>query len=253
MSNIAQNTLKQILTDDFSFDMIFVEGGTFMMGSKDDNTYAFESEKPAHLVKLDSFYIGKYPVTQALWKIVMNGKNPSAFISDNSPVESISWDDIQGFLKIINHRTSKKHRLPTEAEWEYAAKGGQYFNDFPFMYSDKLNEMGWYEENSHGVTKSVGLKLPNLLGIYDMSGNVWEWCRNNYSTYEDVIEQSLKDPITGALVNLTGFTKGSLRVIRGGSWFNNIKHCRATYRDGYKPSYSGNHIGFRLVLDCFSL
>jgi formylglycine-generating enzyme len=220
-------------------EMIFVEGGIFRMG-----------REKGHLVKLDSFYIGKYPVTQALWKAVMKGENPSHFIGDNRPVESISWDDAQDFIRKLYGKTGVAYRLPTEAEWEYAAQGGKYWEQFPFKYSgsDKLNEVGWYDENSHDETKPVGLKTPNLLGIYDMSGNVWEWCEDKYGSYEDVIKASTKDPVTNAIVNPTGVVEGSIRVLRGGSWFNSSEACRPTYRINDPPTNSRNDVGFRLVL-----
>lgn len=147
-------------------EMIFVEGGTFRMGDNVD-------EKNHHLVKLDSFHIGKYSVTQALWKAVMQGKNPSSFVGDNRPIETVSWDDTQDFILKLNKQTGKNYRLPTEAEWEWAARGGKYWKQFPFTYSgsNKLNEVAWYKENSHDETKPVGLKNPNLLGIHDITGN----------------------------------------------------------------------------------
>ena len=231
-------------------EMIFVEGGTFRMGDNAD-------EKKNHLVKLDSFHIGKFPVTQALWKVVMNGENSSYFKGDNHPVEQVSWEDItEGFLPRLNEMTKllrpegSFYRLPTEAEWEYAARGGQYWADFPFTYSgsNKLNEVGWYDDNSHSETKPVGLKTPNLLGIHDMSGNVWEWCNDWYGNYEDVIKQSKKDVKTGAIVNPIGVEKGTNRMLRGGGWDYDAENCRSAFRYLYPPSIRGYYVGFRLVL-----
>ena len=151
-------------------EMIFVEGGTFRMGSEADDKEAYDWEKPAHAVKLDSFYIAKYPVTQALWETVM-GNNPSDFKGANRPVENVSWGDIiQAFLPKLNKLTEGvrpkglEYQLPTEAQWEYSARGGKYWNKYPFKYagSDKLNEVAWYDENSHEETKPVGLKTPNF-------------------------------------------------------------------------------------------
>ena len=234
-------------------EMTFVEGGTFSMGDNPD-------EKRNHLVKLDSFHIGKYPVTQVLWKAAMNVENPARFVGDNHPVEQVSWNEItkvtEGFLDRLNDMTKDTrpkdsfYRLPTEAEWEYAARGGQYSSDFPFTYSgsNKLNEVGWYDDNSHSETKPVGLKTPNLLGIHDMSGNVWEWCNDWYGSYEDVIKQSKKDPKTGAILNPIGVMEGSYRVLRGGSWLNYAQFCRSTFRNYYAPSFRNFNIGFRLAL-----
>lgn len=226
-----------------------------------------------HPVKLDSFSIGKYPVTQVLWKAVMNGENPSRFVADSHPIERVSWLDItKRFLPRLNEMTKDfrpkdtAYCLPTEAQWEYAAKGGKHYADFPFTYSgsNKLNEVSWYEdnshnklnevrvswyeENSHDETKPVGLKTSNLLGIHDMSGNVWEWSNDWYGIYEEVIEQSKKDTKTSAIVNPIGVEKGANRVRRGGSWDSYALGCRSASRDYSAPSFRDNHIGFRLVL-----
>jgi formylglycine-generating enzyme len=232
-------------------EMVFVEGGTFRMGSEYDDKDASEYEKPAHDVTVDSFYIGKYPVTQALWKAVMNGKNPSDSIGNNLPVQTVSCEDIEVFLERLIQQTGKKCRLPTEAEWEYAAKGGRYFKEFPFKYagSNKLNEVGWYEENSHRQTKPVGLKSPNFLGIHDMSGNVYEWCSDkigSFQNYNDVIRQSKKVTETGALFNPKGVLDGFSRVLRGGCYYTKDR-CRSTYRYSDADSNRRGYIGFRLV------
>jgi formylglycine-generating enzyme len=241
------------------FNMIALKGGTFEMGRND-----YDDEKPIHPVSLNAFAMGEHPVTQALWAWVMQDTDladPSNFKGANHPVEQVSWEDITAhFLPKLNALTlglrpeGSLYLLPTEAEWEYAAKGGQYWKEFPFKYvgSDKLNEVGWYRENSHNETKPVGLKTPNLLGLYDMSGNVWEWCSDKRKdwdqNYEDVIKDSVEDPITGALVNPTGVVEGSNRVLRGGSWLFDELNCRPTHRNNYQPSNRLNNIGFRLVL-----
>ena len=239
-------------------EMIFIEGGTFRMGSEANDKEATSREKPAHAVKLDSFHIAKYPITQALWETVM-GNNPSDFKGANRPVENVSWGDIiQAFLPKLNKLTEGvrpkglEYQLPTEAQWEYSARGGKYWNKYPFKYagSDKLNEVAWYDENSHDETKPVGLKTPNLLGLHDMSGNVWECCRDKRSgseSYDRLIKESKKDPITGALDNPTGVVEGSTRVQRGGSWLSYEQYCRPT-SSYYTPSYSDDYIGFRLAL-----
>jgi formylglycine-generating enzyme len=234
-------------------EMVFVGGGTFRMGSEDDDKDAEDWEKPAHDVTVDSFYIGKYPVTQALWKAVMNGENPSLYIGDDLPVERVSWEDVQAFIQTLHIQIGKNYRLPTEAEWEYASKGGQYVKKFPFKYagSNKINEVGWYNENTHEEIKPVGLKTPNLLNIYDMSGNIFEWCSDKidgYKDYKNIIEQSEKNPLTGSLLNPTGVVEGTLPVLRGGNWTGFARFCRSSFRDSDTPSYRHFSFGFRLVL-----
>ena len=235
-----------------TFKMIHIEGGTFDMGSNDKEAYG--DEKPVHPVTLRPFYMAEFPVTQALWSWVMKEtdmSDPSDFKGDNHPVEQVSWLNItEEFLPRLNDMTKglrsegSFYALPTEAQWEYAAKGGIYQKDFPFKYagSNKLNEVGWYAENSHYETKPVGLKTPNLLGLYDMSGNVWEWCEDQWhETYESAPDDG------SAWVDKDGDTE---RVRRGGTWFFNAQNCRATGRFLYTPSYplSQRPFGFRLVL-----
>ena len=233
-------------------EMVFVEGGTFRMGAKDDDTEVYSWEKPAHDVRLSSFYIGKYPVTQAFWETVM-GNNPSRFKGADRPVENVSWDDTQDFIRKLYGKTGIKYQLPTEAQWEYAARGGKYWNKYPFKYagSDKLNEVAWYDENSHDETKPVGLKTPNLLDLHDMSGNVWEWCsdkRTGGENYDRLIKESKKDPVTGALDNPTGVVEGFYRVPRGGGWLHSEWGYRPTLRGSDTPSNSYRDMGFRLAL-----
>ena len=232
-------------------EMVFVEGGTFHMGSEEDDIEANDWEKPAHDVRLDSFYIAKYPVTQAIWETVM-GSNPSDFKGPNRPVENVSWNDIiQEFLPKLNKNTERvrpegtEYRLPTEAQWEYAARGGKYWNKYPFKYSgsDKLNEVAWYNENSHNETKPVGLKTPNLLDIHDMSGNVWEWCEDWYSS--DFYKHCKQD---GVVENPCNRSMGTNRVRRGGSWDYDARLCRSTFRYFSTPSNRYINIGFRLAL-----
>lgn len=238
-------------------EMIFVEGGTFRMGASDDDTEAYNWEKPAHDVQLSSFYIGKYPVTQALWEYVM-GSNPSVHKGANRPVENVSWHEAQDFIEKLNQKTGQKYHLPTEAQWEYAALGGEYWQEYPFKYigSDKLHEVAWYDENSHNETKPVGLKTSNLLGIHDMSGNVWEWCEDKdegLENYDRVISELQKNSVTGALINPTGVVDGTYRIQRGGSYFSNTQHSRLMYRRSRSLSYRSYNIGFRLALDLSSV
>lgn len=203
-------------------------------------------------VRLSDFWMGQYPVTQALWAYVMRDTNmadPSYFKGANRPVEQVSWEDIDElFLPRLNDKTKEKrpkgtyYRLPTEAEWEYAARGGKYARQYPFEYagSNKLEEVGWYYENSKLETKRVSLKTPNLLELYDMSGNVWEWCSDWYGSYPDSNKNVAINPI--------GPPTGTDRVSRGGSWLFNAQYCRSTYRYYDWPEDRFNNVGLRLVL-----
>lgn len=232
--------LTEALPDGASFDMIFVEGGSFRMGSEDQEGY--DDEKPIHEVELSGFYIGKFPVTQALWKAVMKD-NPSFFTGDSRPVESVSWEGAQEFIQKLNGLTGKSYRLPTEAEWEYAARGGRQSKGYKFAGGNKLKEVGWYWEDTHFETKAVGLKYPNELGLYDMSGNVWEWCQDWFD--ENYYEECHKQ---GTVENPKGPAEGSTRVLRGGSWSNVPQGCRCAYRLTYAPRYRLSFAGFRLAL-----
>ena len=225
-------------TDNLNLEMIFVEGGTFTMGATPEQEPGkFDCSKPAHDITLDSFYIGKYPVTQQQWEAIM-GENPSQFKSKNKPVEMVSWDDIQPFLYKLNKRTGRNYRLPTEAEWEYAARGGQNSRGYKYSGSDKLSDVGWFEGNSD-ETQPVGKKKPNELGIHDMSGNVWEWCQDWYEI--DYYKSSPR-------YNPQGPSNGSKRVCRGGSWYFIAGNCRVSNRLGESPDYCSKKLGFRLVL-----
>ncbi len=230
------------LPDGEAIDFILVEGGEFLMG--DDNS-DYAGEKPAHRVKLSSFYIGKYPLTQSQWQAIM-GENPSKDKGENRPVEWVSWSDAQDFIIKLNEQTGWQFRLPTEAEWEYAARGGKYSQGYIYSGSDKLKQVGWYAENSNDETHEAGLLLANELGIYDMSGNVWEWCVDWYRYGEGYYEDCQKQ---GLVENPHGPDNGDYRVIRGGSCFDDSMDCRATYRSRYSyvPDDRGEGIGFRLV------
>ena len=218
--------------------MVYVAGGTFTMGASDNDSEAYSNEKPAHRVTVSSFYIGKYEVTQAQWKAVM-GSNPSRFNGDNLPVEQVDWDDVQEFIRKLNAQTGKTYRLPTEAEWEFAARGGNSSRGYKYSGSNDLNSVAWYHDNSGEKTHPVGTKQPNELGIYDMAGNVWEWCSDWYdSSYYS----------SAAQTNPKGPTSGSSRVLRGGSWDFSAWDCRVSYRAWY-PDYWTPDYGIRLVLD----
>ena len=222
-----------------SFEMIAVEGGTFTMGAtSEQGSDAYDDEKPAHQVTLSSYYIGKTEVTQELWQAVM-GSNPSKFSGTNLPVEKVSWEDCQSFVIKLNELTGKNFRLPTEAEWEYAARGGNKSNGFKFSGGNNIAEVAWYSENGNKISHPVATKAPNELGIYDMSGNVWEWCSDWYSSsYYTSSSQT----------NPTGPNSGSYRVYRGGSWSGNDRYCRVSHRDSNYPSYRFNYLGLRLAL-----
>ena len=221
-------------------EMVYVEGGTFVMGCTDEQNECGNAEYPVHEVTVSSFYLGKYEVTQVLYEAVM-GENPSDFKDcPNCPVESVSWSEAVAFARQLSAMTGQRYRLPTEAEWEYAARGGSKTQAFRYSGGDSLALVGWYENNSDSKTHPVGGKGANELGIYDMSGNVWEWCIdwNDGDYYEN-------SPAT----NPQGPEQGKNRVLRGGCWSWPEKHSRITRRSGSGPDSRGNQIGFRVVLN----
>ena len=219
------------------FTMIAVEGGTFTMGATpEQGSDAYSDEEPTHQVTLSSYYIGETEVTQALWKAVM-GTNPSYFKGDNLPVEKVSWNDCQKFIKKLNVLTGKNFRLPTEAEWEYAARGGKKSRGYKYSGSNNVDNVAWYLDNSGGETHPVKTKQANELGIYDMNGNVLEWCQDWYDSYSSSDQTSP-----------TGPNSGSRRVDRGGCWLNYARYCRSSHRNGGDPGIRGSGLGFRLVL-----
>ena len=216
--------------------MVFVKGGTFLMGSPASEANRGGNEQQ-HTVTLSDYYIGAYEVTQAQWQAVM-GSNPSSFKGDNLPVEQVSYDDIQTFLQKLNAQTGKSYRLPTEAEWEYAARGGNRSKGYKYAGSNSMGSVAWYKGNSGGKTYPVGQKNANELGLYDMSGNVWEWCQDWYGDYS-----------TSSTNNPTGPTSGSYRVLRGGSWYFDAQFCRVAFRNYNTPGFRNNDGGFRLAAD----
>ena len=230
-----------------NFDMIAVDGGTFTMGATEEQgSEAYNSEKPTHPVTLSSYYIGKTEVTQELWEAVM-GSNPSWFKDSNFedpnfkdpklPVEQVSWNDCQTFITKLNALTGKSFRLPTEAEWEFAARGGNKSKGYIYSGSNTIVDVAWYNSNSNWATCPVATKAPNELGIYDMSGNVWEWCSDWYGNYSSESQ-----------TNPTGPKSGSYRVERGGGWYSNARYCRVSYRGNYSPGYINEYLGLRLCL-----
>ena len=256
---------KFIFLDMPQTEMVFVQGGTFTMGCTDEQgSDCGSNEKPAHQVTVSDYYIGKYEVTQGLWKKVM-GNNPSYFknCGDDCPVESVSWNDCQEFISKLNQLTGKRFRLPTDAEWEYAARGGRDVArnvqlQTKYAGSNTLGEVAWYRDNSdvkysgadEGVedeyegrklgTHIVGTKKNNALGIYDMSGNVEEWCNDWYEDYS-----------SGGVTNPKGASTGSSRVVRGGSWYDGGYGNRVSFRIQNDPSASNNAYGIRLVFSSY--
>ena len=216
-------------------NMVYVEGGTFTMGATAEQEDDFcDSEKPTHQVTLSSFYIGKFEVTQAEWQAVM-GTNPSSVKGDNLPVECVSWDDCQEFIRKLNELTGKQFRLPTEAEWEYAARGGNKSNRTKYAGGSDIDNVGWYDGNSNSTTHPVGQKRANELGLYDMTGNVREWCQDWYDDYSSASQ-----------TNPQGSAGGS-RVLRGGSWSDDARYCRLSYRAWFVPDYKNFLGGLRLA------
>jgi formylglycine-generating enzyme required for sulfatase activity len=214
-------------------NMVFVKGGTFRMGSRKE-----KDEKPIHSVTVDDFYISKYEVTQKEWRAIM-GTNPSHFKDcDNCPVERVSWNDVQEYIKKLNAKTGKNYRLPTEAEWEYAARGGNKSKGYTYSGSNTIGNVAWYYKNSDSKTHPVGQKSSNELGIYDMSGNVWEWCSDWYGS--DYYKNSSSN-------NPKGANSGTSRVLRGGAWNSLPAFCRIANRYDYTPTYRKYFIGFRVV------
>jgi formylglycine-generating enzyme required for sulfatase activity len=213
------------------FEMVFVEGGTFMMGSE-----YYNIEEPIHEVTLSSFKIAKYQVTQKEWKSLM-GDNPSSYKGDNLPVHKVNWYDIDEFISRLNQATGKNYRLPTEAEWEYAAGGGNKSQGFLYSGSNNIDKVAWYIRNTDYGQEPVGTKAANELGIYDMSGNVWEWCSDWYGNYPSTPQIDPKGPISGEQL-----------VIRGGCIYSIEAWCRVTMRMAKYPISSEANVGFRLVL-----
>jgi formylglycine-generating enzyme required for sulfatase activity len=219
-----------------SFTMVAIEGGTFLMGS--DGTDAYSDEKPVHQVKLSPFSIGQTEVTQELWEAVM-GSNPSTRKGQKLPVEQVSWDDCQTFITKLNQLTGQQFRLPTEAEWEFAARGGNSSKVYKYSGSNNIGDVAWCSLNSGDRSHEVGTKQPNELRLYDMSGNVNEWCQDWYgSNYYSA----------SVINNPTGPTTASTRVFRGGSWHDNASYGRVSYRGDFTPYYCLSILGLRLAL-----
>ncbi len=256
----ANPAILPVFVKGVSFNMVKVKGGTFMMGATpEQGDDVMISEKPAHQVTLSDYYIGETEVTQELWEAVM-GENPSWFKGVKHPVECVSWDDCQEFIKKLNQLIGRNFRLPTEAEWEFAARGGTKSRHYKYSGSNNLDDVAWYGENSgdellpgeleweeewyimeenNCKPHPVGQKSPNELGLYDMSGNVSEWCEDwyDYGYYE----KSSSDNPCNAI-------KAFYRVVRGGGWNRNARHCRVSYRGHRLPDSRFNILGLRLAL-----
>lgn len=229
----------ELIVDGLSYTMKLVEGGEFQMGCDDSIARKQKDEGPVHKVTVSSFYIGETEVTQALWKAVM-GQNPSFFKGDMLPVEQVSWNECQGFLRKINKITKKDFRLPTEAEWEFAARGGKDNHGFIYAGCNFIDSVAWYYyDTSDKNTFAVKTKSPNELDIYDLSGNVFEWCNDWYS--DGYYSNSPSN-------NPMGPPEGSHRVLRGGSWDSREVSCRVSNRTGNIPDNKNGNIGFRLAL-----
>ena len=232
---VAVEGSRTFTVNGVKFTMVPVEGGTFTMGAtSEQGSDAEEDEKPAHKVTLCDYYIGQTEVTQALWEAVM-GSNPSFFEGDNLPVEQVSWNDCQVFIQKLNQLTGKQFRLPTEAEWEYAARGGRKSQGYKYAGGNNIGSVAWYTGNSGIETHPIGTKQANELGIYDMSGNVYEWCSDWYGDYTS---SSQSDP--------QGPSSGSGRVGRGGDYGSSAGYCRVSNRYGILPGCRGDNLGLRL-------
>ena len=232
-SNPDSGSSRTYTVNGVSFTMIAVKGGTFQMGATAEHAdYANSDEKPVHSVTLSDYYIGETEVTQELWVAVM-GSNPSFYTGNKCPVEEVSWNDCQTFITKLNALTGENFKLPTEAQWEYAARGGNKASGYLYSGSNNIGDVAWYNNNS---THPVKTKAPNELGIYDMSGNVWEWCSDWFGDYS-----------SSSITNPTGPSSGSGRVLRGGSRNSSAKGCRVANRDYGAPDGRGSHIGLRLA------
>lgn len=223
-----------VTVNDVSFEMVFVEGGTFVMGNNE-----IKKSTPEHQVTLDGFYIGKFEVTQALWKAVMLG-NPSFFPDDNNPVENVGLLICEDFLKKLSNLTGYNFRFPTEAEWEFAARGGNKSQGYIYAGSNDVNEVAWLHRASGETTMPVGLLKPNELGIYDMSGNVEEYCSDWYGAYSAEPQ-----------VNPQGPNRGASKVRRGGGWPHLISYGETTRRYWQAPTLTKgyNAGGLRVAMD----
>ncbi len=234
-NQLATQNIKLEAGPSGDIEMALVKGGTFQMGSNGGE----DDEKPIHSVSLSDFYIGRYEVTQKQWKEIM-GNIPSRFSGcGDCPVEQVSWNDVQEFLKKLNQKTGMNYRLPTEAEWEYAARGGNKGRNYKYSGGNNIDDVAWHYGNSGSQTHPVGQKNANELGIYDMSGNVWEWCGDWYGGSRYYKKSPGNNP--------QGPSSGAGRVCRGGGWYDGAVNCRVAYRNRWFPGDGINGLGFRLA------
>jgi len=223
------------IIDNLVKNMVKVEGGTFTMGDI-SGSYVENNEYPLHQVTLSSYHIGRYEVTQEEWQAVM-GDNPSRFRDPKRPVEFVSWNECQVFINKLNEMTGRNFRFPTEAEWEFAARGGNNGQNHIYSGNNSLSSVAWHAGNSGSSTHTVGQKSPNELGLYDMTGNLWEWCGDWYGGYDSNSQENPKGP-----------SDGSQRVLRGGGWNGAGKNCRVSNRDSRYPDYNSDRLGLRLAM-----
>ena len=238
---VYPDTLR-VTVNGVSLNMRHVIGGSFVMGGQNTNPAApsydlnaYSWEGPLHKVTVSDFYIAETEVTQALWKAVMEN-NPSHFVGDDLPVETVSWIDCNQFINALNELSEYHFYLPTEAQWEFAARGGKLNHGYKFSGSNNLDAVAWYSNNADS-THAVATKRPNELGLYDMSGNVMEWCSDYFGAYPETAQEDPAGPETG-----------NERVIRGGSWGNVSNLSRVSFRDYYYGDKSNDNLGFRLAM-----
>ncbi len=231
---VVTSIVSRDFLDSIQANMVWVTGGSFIMG---DNM-GEPDEKPAREVVVNGFSMSKYPVTQRQWEVVMGYNGSEYKACQQCPIDNVSWKDAQEFVRRLNLMSGKHYTLPTEAEWEYAAKGGKKGKGYIFSGSDNIEEVGWHAGNSGRRPHVVGEKVANELGLYDMTGNMWEWCQDKYGRfyYEENIKYSPEGPKDG-----TG------RVRRGGSWFTSAKNCRNASRSHVNEDYKDNSVTFRLA------
>ena len=243
-SVVQDNSFKtlEFTVNGVSFKMVAVEGGTFQMGATSEQQDPYSDEKPVHSVTLSNYYIGETGVTQALWEAVM-GSNPSHLKGSDNPVECVSYEDCVTFVNKLNSLLSaqlpggRKFRFPTEAEWEFAARGGNRSKGYQYSGSNTLSSVAWYRDNGNETTHPVKEKHANELGLYDMSGNVYEWCYDWYGNYSSSSQTNPKGPSTG-----------SYRLLRGGCWAYYAQDCRVANRGSNSPDYRNTYGGLRLAL-----
>ena len=241
----SEDELMTVEVNGVSFNMVRVEPGSFVMGASAGDLDAFDTEYPSHQVTLSGYYIAQTEVTQELWQAVMGTPHDVQTQELQLPVDRVAWTECQTFITRLNELTGKHFRLPTEAEWEFAARGGIKGHGYPYAGSTVLDNVAWYSANALDVGEDdpdygvhpVATKWPNELGLYDMSGNVYEWCQDRYGAYDE-------DP----QVDPTGPVTGTDRVYRGGSWAYDARHSRVSYRSRCLPAFSTFCLGFRLAM-----